>query len=139
MAQPRKGKSTYRGLVADDDPIRYTIAVGISSGAPALLHRVTKSRNPKTKFSRRPLQIPDQLKLIRPCFAARTFISDSSVTTAQRYFSRNSSNNQFLLPKLMFPVMSMIERTAANSDRQPFSCSMTSPHMATEPITQGNQ
>ena len=25
MAQPRKGKSTYRGLVADDDPI-YTNA-----------------------------------------------------------------------------------------------------------------
>jgi len=59
----------------------------------------------------------------------------NSVTTAQPYFSPRSNNNRCLLQKPMSPVILMIDRTTAYSDRQPYWCSMTSPHMATEPIT----
>src|SRR4029450_13109528 len=62
----------------------------------------------------------------------------SSVTVAQAYFSHSSSNNQFSPKKGMSPVILTIDRTAAYSDRQPHSCSMTSPHMATEPKAKGH-
>jgi hypothetical protein len=64
--------------------------------------------------------------------------AQSSVTTVQRYFSRSSSNNQFSRKKGMSPVILTIDRTAAYSDRQPRSCSMTSPHIATEPKAKGH-
>src|SRR5262245_12019284 len=61
-----------------------------------------------------------------------------SVTTFQPYFSRSSSNNCCLLEKSRSPIIRVIDRTAAYSDRQPYLCSMTSPHIATEPITAGD-
>src|SRR5262245_46175473 len=59
-----------------------------------------------------------------------TVIADAhcSVATArQPYLSRRSSNKCCLLEKSRSPVILTIDRTAAYSDRQPRSCSMTSP------------
>ena len=47
-------------------------------------------------------------------------VAHSSVPAVQRYFSRSSSNSQCLFRKLMSPVISTIDRTAAYSDRQPY-------------------
>src|SRR5262249_60522246 len=53
-------------------------------------------------------------------FDQKAFAAHSSVTTAQPYFSPRSNNNRCLLQKPISPVILMIDRTAAYSDRQPY-------------------
>ena len=133
----------YRERYYDDD-----------NSSPARLPRLKGCRLPRTRLpeglQRTGLRLQAISRLLKLISSVghplrRPQIRPGGVRRVRREFTTTSSGTfravlaTIVCFKVLSPVISVIDRMAAYSDRQPFSCSMTSPHMATEPIIQGHQ